>query len=196
MVHIGACNSPFTEDSFSDGSILYKKINDVCKSQIGIDLDAESAAFLNKQKLERSRVVIGNMNDELNLDIKPDVVIFGETLEHLVNLGVALENIKRLLEKDTTLFISVPNALYIRNFVYALFRKEWQHPDHKVAFTTKTLSALLVETGFKEIKVHYGYSMDKSAMNLKGKISLAFAIPVSFLFPMLSANLMITCKKL
>jgi len=196
VLHIGACNSPFTEQSFNDGSMLYKKIDGVCNKQLGIDLDEESIAFLEKQNLKNSTVIKGNMNDSLNTEFDADIIIFGETLEHLMNLGIALESIREMMQTDTQLFISVPNAFYIRNFIYALFGKEWQHPDHKVAFTTKTLQALLTETKFTSIDVNYGYSMDFSGMNMKGKISMLVAVPISYVFPRLSANLIVTCKKL
>lgn len=196
VLHIGACDSPFTKEKFETNALLYQKIDMVCNKQLGIDLDKKSIVFLNKQEFQRSTVIYSDMNQDFKNTFEADIVIFGETLEHLMNLQIALENIKNFLSSDTVLFISVPNAFYVRNFIYALFGKEWQHPDHKVAFTPKTLTALLIECKFNDINLRYGFSMNNESMNIKGRISLILLKPFCYIFPMLSANLILTCKKL
>ena len=50
------------------------------------------------------------MNKFEELDYVPDVIIFGEVIEHLMNLETALTNLKKVMSKDTLLIISTPNC--------------------------------------------------------------------------------------
>jgi 2-polyprenyl-3-methyl-5-hydroxy-6-metoxy-1,4-benzoquinol methylase len=53
------------------------------------------------------------MNNLENLDYKPDVIIFSEVIEHLMNIEIALSNLKKIMTSDTLLIIDTPNAFYI-----------------------------------------------------------------------------------
>jgi 2-polyprenyl-3-methyl-5-hydroxy-6-metoxy-1,4-benzoquinol methylase len=51
-----------------------------------------------------------DMNNLENLDYAPDVIVFGETIEHVFNIKIALDNLKKVMGKETLLIISTPNA--------------------------------------------------------------------------------------
>ncbi len=195
VLHIGSCDWPNTEWKYEHGGLLYKKIDDVATEQLGVDMHQPSIDFLNSKEFQVSKIIQHDMNEISSLDFDAEIILFGETLEHLLNLGVALENLKAAMGTETKLLISVPNAFYIRNFLYALFGKEWQHPDHKVAFTYKTLHKLLNTAGLEVEETVFTFSMDDEALNRNGKIMMFIVQPIARLFPMLAANIFVTVKK-
>ena len=138
------------------------------------------------------------MNELHHLEFDPDIIVFGETLEHLMNLKTALTNIKKVMRTNTMLLISVPNAFYFMNFVYALFRKEHQHPDHSVAFTYKTLIQLL---GKNDLAVQdFGFtfleiSTDTSIMNWRGKTMYLLVRLMARISPVFAETLIVRVKK-
>ncbi len=64
VLHIWACDSPYTKDKKEKNMLLYDKIDDVCNYQLGIDIDTEQIAYLNKFNYKCSEIIYYNMNDE------------------------------------------------------------------------------------------------------------------------------------
>lgn len=113
VLHIWACDAPFTEEKlkWKHWPLLYKEIDKVCKEQLWIDLDKKSINLLNRQKIfTNSKTVFFDMNKLEELNYKADVIIFWEVIEHLMNIEIAISNIKKIMKKDTILIISTPNA--------------------------------------------------------------------------------------
>jgi 2-polyprenyl-3-methyl-5-hydroxy-6-metoxy-1,4-benzoquinol methylase len=77
-------------------------------------LNAKKNEFLN------SKIDFFDMNKLENLDFKPDIIIFGEVIEHLMNLEIALTNLKKVMSKDTLLIISTPNAYHVLHQINAM----------------------------------------------------------------------------
>jgi len=198
VLHIGASDWPYTKERYERGDLLYERIGKVASEQLGVDLDQEASDFLNEKKIPNSRIEVLDMNELHELSFRPDVIIFGETLEHLMNLGVSLKSIKSIMGEETKLVISVPNSFHFLNFVYALFRKEHQHPDHSVAFTYKTLTQLL---GKAELKVKdFAFtclesSSDTQYLNWKGKVMLGIIRIFTVISPVFAETLMVTATK-
>jgi 2-polyprenyl-3-methyl-5-hydroxy-6-metoxy-1,4-benzoquinol methylase len=61
------------------------------------------------------------MNNLERLHYAPDVIIFGETIEHLMNLGVAFTNLKKVMGKETVLIVSTPNCYALNSTILNLF---------------------------------------------------------------------------
>jgi hypothetical protein len=81
-------------------------------------------------------------------------------------MEVALTNIKKVMNKETLLVISTPNAFCINYFINILFRNtEYVHEDHKVIFSTATLSNLLNYNKFNLKKIYYTL-LDEDTSNL------------------------------
>ncbi len=191
VLHIGPTDWPYTQEKIDKDQLLYKKIDEVCSEQVGIDMDKEGAEYLNNSPFcERSRIIVHDLNKLADIDFAPEVIVFGETLEHLMNHEVALSSIKQCMDQDTVLIISVPNATYIGNFLYALFGAERQHPDHSVAWSFKTLQQFLAKVGVDVDEVIMTY-LSSEALNWKGKFMFKCTYPISRCFPLLSHTLMI-----
>ncbi len=165
VLHIWACDAPYTKEKYNNQKwpLLYREIDNVCLNQLWIDLDQESIDFLNsKKEFKKSKSLYTDMNKLENLEYNPDVIIFWEVIEHLMNLEVALSNIKKVMWKDTILIISTPNCFYINNFINALFGFEYMHEDHKVFFSYWYLKNLLY-FNWIEVKKWYFTFLDKDS---------------------------------
>lgn len=195
VLHIGPTDWPYTEKKLKKNSLLYAKIDDVCKRQVGVDFDKEGADFLNSKEYQRSSIIVADMNDGINIDFSPDVIVFGETMEHLMNQEVALSSLKKHMNKETDLIISVPNATYLMQFVYALWGTERQHPDHSAAFSYKVMQQLLAKNDLKIEEFLFTFlSARDNDLNWKGRITHAITRPLASLFPLLSANLLVRVR--
>lgn len=198
VLHIGASDWPYTKEKYEQGNLLYARIGEVAAEQLGIDLDREASDFLNTLHVPHSRIEVRNMNELQHVDFSPDVIIFGETLEHLMNLETALQNVKNIMKEETALVVSVPNAFFFMNFVYAFFRKEHQHPDHSVAFTYKTLTQLLLKNGFTIVDFNFTFLESSSQfelLNWKGKIMWVVVRVMARISPVFAETLFVVVKK-
>ncbi len=198
VLHIGACDSPFTQEKFNGerGPFLYREIDKVCSDQLGIDLDRESVEFLNshRSELPKSTALCMDMNKFEELDYSPDIIIFGEVIEHLMNLEVALSNLKKVMKKDTLLIISTPNAYCFEGIIGNIFGRESFHEDHKVYFTYGMLTNLLRHN---QIQVVDGYfcKIWHEPDNFKRVILSIFGdFFVYYLFPRFYNNLLFVAK--
>ncbi len=198
VLHIGATDWPYTKERYKRGDLLYLRIGKVAVEQIGLDLSKDGSNFLNEKQVQNSKIMVCDMNDAQELNFTPDVIILGETLEHLMNLENVLKSLKKIMNEKTELLITVPNAFYSINFFFSLFRKEHQHPDHNVAFTHKTLIKLLKKNNFNVKDFYFTFlevSLDKKLMNLKGKFMCDIVLLMSRISPVFSETLMVIAKK-
>lgn len=100
-----------------------------------------------------------------------DVITFYHTLEHLLEPRNVLETAHQLLRPGGALVVAVPN---IDSLEAALVGPSWFHldvPRHPVHFSTRTLTSLLEDLGFrltrlKRFSLQYGpYGMAQSLLN-------------------------------
>ncbi len=159
VLHIWACDSPYTKEKYEwkIWPLLYKEIDKVCKEQLWIDLDKKSIKFLNKKKYDfkNSNIYFLNMNKLEELNYKPNVIIFWEVIEHLMNIENALTNIKKVMDKNTVLIISTPNCFYFPNFINTFFWFELMHKDHKVFFSYWYLKNMLKFNKLSEVDFYF-----------------------------------------
>mgnify|MGYP001210356966 CR=1 FL=1 len=142
VLHLGATDAPFTEIKYKNDLLLHTQIMKVAANVKGIDIDQPSIDFLSTKGI--NNIESFDMNQLGNLDFKPDVIVFGEIIEHLQNLQTALSNLKSIMGTETTLIISTPNLFYILNFLIVLMQnRECIHEDHKTGFTYGSLRQLL-----------------------------------------------------
>ncbi len=153
VLHIWACDSPFTEEKYDNKTLLFEKIEKVSEEQLGIDIDKKMIDYLNSKYWD-NKIIYFDMNKLQNLNFNPDIIIFWEVIEHLMNLEIALNNIKKIMNKKTLFVISTPNAFRIRNFLRATLWYELYHEDHKVLFSMWYLKNLLK---FNKLEVNWEY---------------------------------------
>lgn len=162
VMHFGFLDSPLLEEKIADNLLLHQEIKKNAKFLLGIDIDEDS--------LSRYRNITGDNNNLIyNLQHgyeQPllidnyDLILFPEVLEHIPNPGLTLENLRKLcvLNNNATLCITVPNAFSIEGIITAMNNIEIVHPDHYYYFSPVTLTKLLTDHGYHNIKLtFYGF---------------------------------------
>jgi 2-polyprenyl-3-methyl-5-hydroxy-6-metoxy-1,4-benzoquinol methylase len=77
-----------------------------------------------------------------------DLVYCSEVVEHVIEVGDFLSEIKRVMRPSGLLYLTTP---HIRE--YKDPSRIWGAPNHKVYFNNENLTTLLKAVGFKEIKI-------------------------------------------
>lgn len=147
VLHIGAADSPYTKSKYLNGTLLHKRLDGVAQELYGIDLDADAANWLNDKGLPKILTV--DMNAAIDFKFEPDVIIFGETIEHVMNIGTCIETLKKWMKPSTKLLISTPNCYHLWFTSMVLRNYEDIHEDHKVGFSYGLLYQLLKSQGLK-----------------------------------------------
>src|SRR5690606_34159519 len=144
---IGAADSPYTREKFSNGLLLHKRLQEVTDQLVGIDLDGSAAEWMNSQGLPPTLVM--NMDQASLLEFTPEVIVFGETIEHLLNIGLSPETLESCMSPSAQL-ISSTRGCYHPWFMAVVFRNyDALHEDHKVGVSYGRLRQTLKTSGIK-----------------------------------------------
>jgi 2-polyprenyl-3-methyl-5-hydroxy-6-metoxy-1,4-benzoquinol methylase len=127
----------------------------------GIEAD-EKAAEQARAYCEEVFVLDLNRHDWTNsLRAKSfDVVLLGDVLEHLVDPGGLLRQVRGLIRTDGSLVISLPNVVHWQTRLRILFGQfdyqPWGTLDHTHLhfFTKKTAQALIESAGYRVVRFH------------------------------------------
>ncbi len=125
---------------------LHRRLVERAKSVLGIDIVESEVEKL--QKRGYSIICADAMTASLGKTF--DVIVAGEIIEHVVNPGALLTNMRRHLNENGRLVLTTPNAFYFLNALMALFpwqKRRW-HPDHVAWYEPYVLSAMLRKTGY------------------------------------------------
>lgn len=172
VLHIGATDAPYTEEKYAQGLLLHAKLCNVSDTVLGLDIAHDAISFLKTKGFDN--IIEFDMDRIEHIDFAPDVIIFGETIEHLMNLENSLNTLKKVMSPSTMLLISTPNAVYINNTVNAILYKEHLHEDHKVSFTFGTLYNLLIANGFEVANTHFTF-LNRKTRTITARVMKLFA---------------------
>lgn len=120
----------------------------------GVEIDPEAAR---RAEAVCERVVVGDLQelDMAELREQYDVLLFGDTLEHLRDPGALLARLRSRLRVDGRLVVSIPNVANWSMRLGLLFGR-WEYKDrglldrtHLRFFTKQTAVRLLEEAGFR-----------------------------------------------
>jgi hypothetical protein len=145
VLHVGSADSPYTQQKFDNGLLLHSRLGGVAEELVGVDLDAEAARWMNCRGLAETHVM--DLDRAPSLGFSADVIIFGETIEHLVNVGLCLDSLKACMTESTRLIVSTPNCYHLWFTSMVLRNHETVHDDHKVGFTYGLLFQTLRHKG-------------------------------------------------
>lgn len=166
VLHLGCVDEGFTEDRIETGNLLHLQLMQVSKQVWGLDISAKGLKLLKNAGIDD--LILGNVEhldtiDELS-DLKFDIIVASEIIEHLNNTGQFLQSVKQLFSSDTEMILTTPNAHRFIEISYNLKKYEFVHPDHNCWFSWKTLSTLLNKHGFvvNEILVYDIYDFKES----------------------------------
>lgn len=154
VLHVGCVDHvPLIKEKIKNNTWLHKRIDDVAKKQLGIDINREGLNYL-REELGYTNIIFEDIVSDTAVDeqIKSeqwDIMILGEILEHVDN---PVEFLKKLKQKYAPyvkeLVITVPNAFDLANFYLSFRGKECINTDHRAWFSVFTLSKNLVLAGF------------------------------------------------
>lgn len=167
VLHIGACDSPYTKTKLEQGLLLHSTLNEVAMELRGVDIDQASVDFLRTQGIKNIECVDIADYDSAGFDVES--IVFGETIEHLENPGNFLNHLKNHMSPSTELIISTPNC-YSLFFQFMVLRgNENIHPDHVIGFSPGLLTQLLESLGFRVCSIHFTF-LRRDRQNLKKRI--------------------------
>ena len=148
VLHLGCANYPYTQDSIDYDMLLHFELEKHAGELYGFDFDQAGLDIL--AGLGRKNLYQADLEklDEVPLAKTFDVIMAGEMIEHLNNVGLFLDGIKRFMNADTLLMLTTINAYCGMRFIqYGLRGKrgiqEPVHPDHVAYYSYSTLSVLL-----------------------------------------------------
>jgi len=132
---------------------VHKALKEVASSLEGLDLYEEGVKYLREIGYE---INIGNA-ENFDLGKQYDVIVAGDLIEHLVDLGGFLKSCHAHLRPEGKLLISTPNPWYWRNVVKALlFSKVKNNPEHTLWMCPVTLSQLVSRYDLRVVEWHFG----------------------------------------
>jgi hypothetical protein len=182
VLHFGFTDSPFTTARMKSGEMLHLKIKDVAKEAWGSDVDKGAINEYIKVTGDKNVFPIDVSEPIENIGKYKknfDLLIFGETLEHVLNPGITLKNLAKICKVNgSKLLITTPNAFSVFGFLAAWNGNEIVHPEHYYYYSPVTLTRLLTDTGFRKIKISlYTSEATKDTQGITGLGLIAISEP-------------------
>lgn len=147
----GVDHDAFAEKCAS-GEWLHALICGRARECIGIDILEENVKKINQTGKYRFQCANA---EELPFESEFDVLVAGELVEHLYNMGRFLDSAWKSLKKDAVLIITTPNASSLTGMIYAgLRRRELCHPEHTCYYSPQTLKYVVACHGFSIEELH------------------------------------------
>ncbi|MFC7053946.1 class I SAM-dependent methyltransferase [Hansschlegelia quercus] len=149
VLHIGCADVPFTQDRLTRGELLHQRLH-ACAGQLdGVDLSEEGIGIMRAAGFKNLYVADCEKPLSASTPGNYDVVIAGETLEHVMNAGDFLASLKSVCRRDGRIIITTPNNASIKLNLRLFKRIENVHPEHVAYYSYSTLSRLFSMAGLE-----------------------------------------------
>jgi SAM-dependent methyltransferase len=149
VVHLGCVDEHLTRARSGTGDLLHEELAKVAKTLVGVDVSGAGIDLM--RSLVPGDYVVGDVEalDRLELPDACDLVIAAELIEHLGAPALFLDGLRAYLGRTgATALITTPNAYSWTNSArFALRRREWVHPDHRLVYTPVTLQRTIERAG-------------------------------------------------
>lgn len=196
VLHLGCAASGVTVQALGDRTLLHLRLLEVAERVIGMDLDGESLAHMRAQGIpdliqwDVERLVEWEPRESI------DVIVLGETLEHLSNPGLCLQGVSRLMDhSNATLLLTVPNAFSLRRFIpMAIQRKELVMLDHTAYFSPSTLAAIVGRYHLRIDQLYTYSGVDQATSTPKQFIKRMLNATLFRAMPQLAEGLIVVAK--
>jgi len=158
-------------DTYGGINWIHGKMVKVAKKCVGLDIQKEEVEKLREKGFDTR---IQNIEEPFDLGEKFDVVVAEEVIEHLSNLGIFLDNIKKHLDVGGLFIISTPNPHGYEFFLsILLLGRTLANPRHTHWQSADTLKHLLESNGFELI--HCFFVEGKSPIFMRKVIQYLFS---------------------
>lgn len=129
---------------------LHRVVVESASDVVGLDFEKREVEELSARGY---KVIFGDA-EEVKLDMKFEVVVAGELIEHLSNPGRFLSNMRDHLVENGTIVLTTPNPFYPKRLMEIVWSgKAGVHPQHVMWYCPTTLAEILRRAGFGEIKI-------------------------------------------
>jgi 2-polyprenyl-3-methyl-5-hydroxy-6-metoxy-1,4-benzoquinol methylase len=156
VMHLGCVDSGLLETRIEADDLLPARLKQTSAALWGMDLDAGGIERL--RSLGYPNLIVGSAEEPPGSVPREafDVVIAGELIEHVQNVGRFLGASAGLLRPEGQLIITTPNALRFYNPLPPLLGHELVHPDHLAWFSPNTLKHAAEMAGLS-VRASYVY---------------------------------------
>jgi SAM-dependent methyltransferase len=163
VLHLGCTNYPYTAQSIENHDLLHHSLAEISNQLYGFDFDQKGIEALRESGTKNLFLADLEKLEDVDLNETFDVIVAGEMIEHLSNVGLFLRGIARFMNNNTKLIITTVNAYGgLRFMLYALRGKggtaEPVHPDHVAYYSFSTLS-LVINREKLSVKEFYFYNI-------------------------------------
>ncbi|MFW6008534.1 MAG: methyltransferase domain-containing protein [archaeon] len=174
VLHIGASAYVGYKKLVKNEPLLQQKLNKIAKKAIGVDFDTNNIEELKKEEITNIYFgdILKNTYDKEILKHKYEVIVFGNVIEHLDNLGLAMQNLKQFCNKNTKIIVITPNAWSLLRIMNMFMKNENVHKDHMFWPSKKTMNNIIKNDGFEIIEFKFGFYGEKRKYNIFKKIML------------------------
>jgi predicted TPR repeat methyltransferase len=106
-----------------------------------------------------------------------DIVLAADVVEHVSNLGGALDAISLLMKSTSKLLVTTPSAFSLKRFLAWTFAGgEHVHPDHCYYFSPSTMREILRRSSLQ--MEEYGFFMWKNEKTIN-RVALLLSAPLN-----------------
>ncbi len=174
IIHVGCIdhNIETIKIKIKKNKWLHKHLVESAKHVLGVDIKEEEILYIKKEfHYDAQALDITTPNQLINTK-SYDFLLLPDVIEHIGNPVEFLTNIRTSHKKNIDkIVITVPNAFYKKNFIFAKKNFEEINSDHRFWFTPYTICKILTDSGFK-IQNLFMYNKASSIKNsnLKKKL--------------------------
>jgi 2-polyprenyl-3-methyl-5-hydroxy-6-metoxy-1,4-benzoquinol methylase len=153
VLHVGCTDTPLTTQKLATGDLLHAKLLPTADEIVGLDVDSEALAVL--ERAIGGRYVHADATDVDAMvpvvdALRPTLILAADVIEHIPDAGRfvrALAATAGRPDPPARVAVSTPNGLSIRTPILALAGNELIHPDHRVVYTPTSLARTLSDAG-------------------------------------------------
>lgn len=155
VTHVGFADTGMRANAQRDDRWIHSRLSAVASRLVGVDIDAEEVKWARQQGYEAYQADCRDPADIARQQIPlADVVIVGDVIEHVDNVGSFLDGLHGLAGPAGSMIFSTPNAFRLTNFAAALRGREMVHPDHVAWYSWYTLTNVLERHGWRIQEFH------------------------------------------
>lgn len=132
---------------------LHKAVRSVASEIRGLDLDQEGVKAL--KEMGYDRISVGDAQD-FELGETFDVIVAGDLIEHLHNVGGFMKSCVRHMTSKSELLICTPNPWHWHKWVRAFYRQPPVNEEHTFWMCPDTLKQVAERFGLSISSIEYG----------------------------------------
>lgn len=168
-----------TAENASNEDWVHRELYDIGDEVVGLDYEATEVRKLQ----ERGYNIIHGDAESFDLEETFDVVVAGELIEHLSNVGNFLDCVHDHLEEDGEFILTTPNPWAFHRFKQAGFGEIFANEEHTCWFDERTLRQVLTRHQFDVDSIEY----------IKASTPGITSLLYRFGFPLLGGTSLLVC---